>query len=125
MAGLKLMKRLSNSQKNGKTLSIEIIWSDLAIDTISKIYDYHLRKVNQSIAAEIRDKIFDSIELLFSNPQIGQIESTLEVRREKHRYLITGNYKILYRVDKKKVFIDDIFDTRRDPNKMMKNNRDE
>jgi len=42
--------------------------------------------------------------------------------KEEHRSIIRGNYKIIYKIKQKKVFITDIFDTRQDPDKKNRNN---
>jgi hypothetical protein len=40
---------------------------------------------------------------------------------EGNRYIIRGNYKIIYKIQKKKLFITDIFDTRQDPDSIKRN----
>ena len=42
---------------------------------------------------------------------------------EEHRYLVDGNYKIIYKRVKEGILITDIFDTRQDPAKIADNNR--
>ncbi len=56
--------------------------------------------------------------LLKEFPKMGQIEENLESLGLGHRYLIEGNYKIIYRIQGKIISITDIFDTRQDPEKM-------
>ena len=41
---------------------------------------------------------------------------------EGHRFIIRGNYKIIYKIQNKKIFITDIFDTRQDPESIKRNN---
>lgn len=52
------------------------------------------------------------------NPLAGQIESTLEQIGEGHRYIIEGNYKIIYKKVREGILITDVFDTRQDPKKI-------
>ena len=40
---------------------------------------------------------------------------------EGHRYIIRGNYKIIYKIQNKKLFITDVFDTRQDPESIKRN----
>jgi len=45
---------------------------------------------------------------------------------QEHSYLVSGNYKVIYRIEieKQEVIISDIFDTRQNPNKMNDDKRD-
>lgn len=52
----------------------------------------------------------------------GSIETSLTDLKEEHRYVIRGNYKIIYKIQHKNVFITDIFDTRQDPEKIIRSN---
>lgn len=51
-------------------------------------------------------------------PNSGQIEENLTLLGENHRYLVTGNYKIIYKPVIEGILITDIFDTRQDPQKV-------
>jgi len=55
---------------------------------------------------------------LKGHPFLGQEEEFLKERGSGHRYLVEGNYKIIYKVIGKEVYITDIFDTRQGPEKM-------
>jgi len=50
----------------------------------------------------------------------GQIEGNLQKLGEDHRYLVEGNYKIIYKKVKEGILITDVFDTRQDPVKILK-----
>jgi len=52
----------------------------------------------------------------------GSIETTLTELKEEHRYVTRGNYKIIYKIRHKNIFITDIFDTRQDPGRINRNN---
>jgi len=39
---------------------------------------------------------------------------------EEHRYLVEGNYKIIYKRVKEGVLITDVFDARQDPRKIQR-----
>ena len=47
----------------------------------------------------------------------GTIDEILEKLNEGHRYLVEGNYKIIYKIVYSTVFITGVFDTRQEPNK--------
>ena len=56
----------------------------------------------------------------WSNPLSGQLEPNLIKLGEKHKYLVEGNYKIIYKRVKEGVLITDVFDTRQDPRKIQR-----
>jgi len=51
-------------------------------------------------------------------PNQGQIKYNLEKLEQNHRYLVCGNYKLIYRIFENQVIINDVFDTKQDPEKM-------
>ncbi len=66
----------------------------------------------------IRAAVIKKAMLLRTHPQLGQEEPSLKLLNLGHRYLVEGNYKIIYRLIDQEVFITDVFDTRQDPRKM-------
>jgi len=56
--------------------------------------------------------------LLLKHPKLGQIEACLKNLNEEHRYIVKGNYKIIYKEIKQGILIVDIFDTRQNPTKL-------
>lgn len=60
-------------------------------------------------------------EILQTHADVGQEEETLKSLKEGHRYLIKGNYKIIYKLQGSTVYITDVFDSRQDPKKLKKN----
>ncbi|OGP97736.1 MAG: plasmid stabilization protein [Deltaproteobacteria bacterium RBG_19FT_COMBO_46_9] len=81
---------------------MKIIWSPLAIDRASEIAEYIARD-KPSAAEKWVDKIFSKVEQLRSSPEIGRIVP--EIRNEQFRELIYGNYRIIYRIEKKQISI--------------------
>ena len=81
---------------------MKIIWSPLAIDRASEIAEYIARD-KPSAAEKWVDKIFLKVEQLRSSPEIGRIVP--EIRNEQFRELIYGNYRIIYRIEKKQISI--------------------
>ena len=52
-------------------------------------------------------------------PQLGRVEEALSHLNQGHRYLLEGNYKIIYRLINPNILaITDIFDTRQNPDKL-------
>ena len=102
---------------------MKIIWSRFAITMLKEIYLYHKDAAGVNVAKKLKSKIFSSVKQLKKHPDSGQIEKSLEQLGEDHRYLVSGNYKILYKKVKEGILITDIFDSRQDPTKINMPNR--
>jgi len=57
---------------------------------------------------------------LSKQPRKGQRELLLADRHKEYRYIVEGNYKIIYWVDLATVHIAAVFDSRQNPDKMTK-----
>lgn len=97
---------------------MKIVWTHFAIETLKEIFDYYKDIAGKDIAHKINAQIFKSTNQLKKHPNSGQIETSLEQLGEEHRYLVSGNYKIIYRKVKEGILIIDVFDTRQDPIKI-------
>lgn len=102
---------------------MKIIWSDFAIGNLKNIFNYYKIKASTKVAHEIRKQIFESTKQLIDNPESGQVEFHLKKLEQNHRYLLSGNYKIIYRIGKDRIFVNDVFDVRQNPNKMIENKK--
>ncbi|HCY43029.1 MAG TPA: type II toxin-antitoxin system RelE/ParE family toxin [Prolixibacteraceae bacterium] len=102
---------------------MKILWSDFASEMLIEIYNYYKVNASISIAKRIRSEIFTSTNRLKRHPSAGQIELNLEKLNEQHRYLVKGNYKIIYKEIAEGILITDIFDTRQDPLKINDDKR--
>lgn len=94
---------------------MKIIWSDFAEEMLQAIYQYHKEMASVTIARKIRTEIFTATQKLKKYPALGPIELNLEKTNQGHRYLIKGNYKIIYKEVSEGLLITDVFDTRQDP----------
>jgi len=65
---------------------------------------------------EIQERVFEKVNMLSINPYLGQVD--VYILDKKHRRLIEGNYKIVYRIENDVIYITDVFDARQDPDKM-------
>lgn len=97
---------------------MKIVWTDFAKNTLKDIYVYHKKEASVRIAQKIREKIFKSVKQLMKHPFSGQIEESLTSLNEQHRYLVSGNYKIIYKVMEDLILITDVFDSRQNPEKI-------
>lgn len=97
---------------------MKIIWSDFATKKLKEIYIYHKDNVNKKVADKLKKSIFSSTKQLLNQPNSGQLEPTLQRLQQQHRYLVCGNYKIIYKPVKEGILITDVFDTRQNPSKL-------
>ncbi|MFK7984024.1 MAG: type II toxin-antitoxin system RelE/ParE family toxin, partial [Saprospiraceae bacterium] len=97
---------------------MNVVLTDIAKKRLKNIFSYYRRKGMTKTGQKIRINVLKKAKLLKQQPLIGQIEENLKNLNQGHRYLVVSNYKILYRIIDKTVFITDIFDTRQNPDKM-------
>lgn len=97
---------------------MKVQFTDPAKEALDEVYERLRRKGLAKTGRRTRAKIILKAMALKDFPYLGQEEENLEQFGKGHRYLVEGNYKIIYRIDDPIVFVTDIFDTRQDPGKM-------
>ena len=96
----------------------EIIWTIPAKIDLWNIFDF-LSDVSELVALNVIKRILSTTARLeFGYVKIGQVEPLLEDRKQNHRYLVEGYYKIIYREEKNSIIINSVFDTRQNPDKL-------
>lgn len=98
---------------------MKVLWTDTAINQLEQIFYYYSHKASTRIAAKLTQRIVDRTLLLETFPRAGQTEEQLSGRSKEYRYLVQGNYKIIYWVENKFVKIASVFDCRQNPEKMQ------
>lgn len=101
-------------------MEIVVVWSDSAIEELRAIYDYFYFHAGKRVADKILNAIVDKTLLLEQTSGIGQKEEMLAHLNKEIRYLIEGNYKIVYWIDENIVSIATVFDCRMDPQKLKR-----
>ncbi len=81
---------------------MRIVWSPLVIDRASEIANYIARD-KPSAAMKWIDSIFSKVEHLKTSPEIGRIVP--EINNGQFREILYGNYRIIYRIEKKQISI--------------------
>lgn len=81
---------------------MKIIWSPLSIDRATEIAQY-IAQDNPPAAKKWIETLFDKVELLKSSPQSGRVVP--ETHIDDIRELIYGNYRIIYRLEEKRISI--------------------
>jgi toxin ParE1/3/4 len=94
--------------------SYKIFWSKSALTQLDDIYDY-IAEYSKISARNLTRRIEAKTKQLKKQPLIGQEEEILKELGQHHRYLVSGNYKIIYLFDQDAIFIVAVFDTRSDP----------
>jgi toxin ParE1/3/4 len=92
--------------------------SEFAVAQLELIWEYYAEEAGERVADRITKKIIDDIDWLVDHPRGGQYETLLDHLELDHRRLVSGNYKIIYRIIGDELFVSDIFDARQDPEKM-------
>ena len=103
-------------------MEIVVVWSDNAIEELWSIYDYLYFNVSKKVADKFSNAIVDKTILLEQTPRVGQKEEMLAHLNKEIRYLIEGNYKIVYWIDEDIISIATVFDCRMDPKKLKRKN---
>ncbi|MBO6186246.1 MAG: type II toxin-antitoxin system RelE/ParE family toxin [Chryseobacterium sp.] len=101
-------------------MGLEIFWSQFAEDKLYDIFHYYKFKAGIKVSKKIISEIVDKTLILELNPRAGQIEKLLIDRKQEFRYLVSGNYKIIYYTNPEtsKIIIANIFDVRQNPVKL-------
>ena len=81
---------------------MKVLWSPLAIDRVSEIGGYIARD-DPDAAERWIDAVFEKVDSLKTFPESGRIVP--EARDKTIRELIYGNYRIVYRMQEKKISV--------------------
>ena len=81
---------------------MKIVWSPVALDRASEIANYIARD-KPSAAEKWIDTIFSKVEQLKTSPEMGRIVP--EINNRQFREILYGNYRIIYRIEKKQISI--------------------
>lgn len=101
---------------------MKIFWTRFALDSLADIYKYYKNNVSETIAKKIRESVLLSTNQLKKFPLSGPLEKSLLNLNEGHRSIIRGNYKIIYKIQNREIYITDVFDSRQDPDEIRKRN---
>jgi addiction module RelE/StbE family toxin len=96
---------------------MEIIWTNPAKKDLRRIFNYFKKKVSINLAQKIINSIFTNTSIL-KTQNTGTKEQLLTHFEQEHRFIIDGNYKIIYIVQDNTVYITHVFDTRQNPTKL-------
>ncbi len=99
---------------------MKVTWTIPATKELRKIYNFYKKKASVEVAQSIKSKIFQSTSQLENFKHSAQKEELLKDRKDDYRYLVSGNFKVIYKVTPKEICIVDIFDSRQYPEKIKR-----
>jgi plasmid stabilization system protein ParE len=100
-------------------MEIKIIWSLKAKYQLHTIFDYYQANASTTVAESLVSKILSRTRNLSTFPLIGKCEELLLDHPNKFRYVVEGNYKILYWLNENEIIIATVFDCRQNPKKIL------
>ena len=81
---------------------MKILWSPLAVDRVSEIAEY-IAQDNPVTAESWINTVFKKVEELKAFPESGRVVP--EIDNKNIRELIYGNYRIIYRIEEKRLSV--------------------
>ena len=96
-------------------MDMKVFWTETSLENLENIFDYLKHKVSLSKAKKVVTSIIDRTIQLENQPESGAKEQLLKSRGKEYRYLIEGNYKIIYWIEEGYVKIATVYDTRQYP----------
>lgn len=100
-------------------MEMKISWSLKAREQLREIFDYYRDTASQEVAKSVVSGILGRTQNLGNFPKMGRKEELLSDQNKDFRYLVEGNYKILYFINNKDIHVSLIFDCRQNPKKLV------
>lgn len=98
-------------------------WTPFALKALDDVYDYIKKETySDSIANKYVLRLINRVEQLNIFPNSGQEEELLKPLKQDSRYLVEGNYKIIYQFQDDIIIITDVFHVKQNPKKLVKRN---
>ncbi|CAN5387135.1 type II toxin-antitoxin system RelE/ParE family toxin [soil metagenome] len=96
---------------------VQALWSAEALVDLETIYEF-LAEQSPQAAQNVIEKILSRVRQIETFPESGAMQPTLKSTDKEYRYLVEGNYKIIYSIADQQAYIAIVFDTRYDPDKL-------
>ncbi len=101
-------------------MEIKVFWTKTALNNLEDIFEYYKYKASIRVARKLVKGLVKSTLKLQESPQIGRKEELLIDRKFEYRFLVVGNYKIIYWIEDNYIKIATVFDCRQNPQKIKK-----
>lgn len=96
-------------------IKAEVFWTQNAKEDLREIYFQLKEKYSKEIALKIRGELFNCTDNISFSEQFQLDEYRLECRR-----IIIRNYKVLYQIQEKSIFVIRVFNSFQNPLKSLK-----
>jgi toxin ParE1/3/4 len=81
---------------------VKVFWSPLAVERLENIFEF-ISKDNSGAANKLIERIFKKVETISKFPDRGR--KVPETNREEIREIFESEYRIIYRVEPKRIFV--------------------
>jgi toxin ParE1/3/4 len=81
---------------------VKIVWTELSTSDLKEIFDF-IADDSFRYASITANKIYNRVQPILENPYIGRMVP--EFTKKSIREIIEGNYRIIYRIKKKIMWI--------------------
>ncbi len=99
---------------------MKVHWTAFAVNELKSIFIYYRAVAGGAVAENIRKTILNTAKFIGKYPNMGMLEENLEDLDQGHRYIVEGNYKIIYLILDGEIYITDVFDCRQNPQKIRR-----
>ena len=90
---------------------VQVVWTEESLSDLEVIYDFVAEQSLKSAKKIIR-KILSRTRQLETFPHSGSPQKTNIEAIKEYRYLLEGNYKIIYSLKDNELYVEAIIDTR-------------
>ncbi|MDA3952862.1 MAG: type II toxin-antitoxin system RelE/ParE family toxin [Bacteroidales bacterium] len=101
-------------------MEIKVFWTETALKNLEEVFEYYKFKASLRVARKLVKGLVKSTIQIQNSPNIGKKEELLIDRKFVYRFLIVGNYKIIYWTEDNYIKIATVFDCRQNPKKIRK-----
>jgi addiction module RelE/StbE family toxin len=96
-----------------------VIWTREALNDLETIYEF-LAQQSYPAAQRIIEELLQRAKQLELLPESGVKQEFIKGKSKEYRYLVAGNYKVVYTFNKQQsvAYVVTVFDTRLNPEKL-------
>lgn len=103
---------------------VKIYWTAFASKCIEDIHAYiEEESKSAAIASRYITKLMGRVDQLENFPNSGAAEPLLNHLKNNSRYLVEGNYKIIYQYNDSHIIVTDVFHVKQNPVKIKKRSK--
>ena len=102
-------------------METKIIWTNRALATLDDIFEFYKEK-SENAAIKIVNRLYDSARTLKTFPNAGVIEPLLKEGSPVcfRSLVVEKHFKLIYYTENNCVYISEVWDTRREPERLIK-----